>query len=80
MRVKIIRFKLFLNAWNFGTTLEHITKSKPMSKYLQVCDSINSLDIIECAVPEISEIQNGGINNSTVVRFKEFEDLYVCNS
>lgn len=43
-----------------------------MSKYLQVCDSINSLDIIECAVPEISEIQNGGINNSTVVRFKEF--------
>lgn len=55
-------------------------KSKPMSKYLQVCYSINSLDIIVCAVPEISEIQNGGINNSTVARFKEFEDFYVCNS
>lgn len=51
-----------------------------MSKYLQVCYSINSLDIIVCAVSEISEIQNGGINNSTVARFKEFEDFYVCNS
>lgn len=43
-----------------------------MSINLQVCDSINSL--------EISEIHNGGVNNSTVVRFKEFEDFYVCNS